>query len=69
MTYRELDEASNRLAHLLTGHGVGPGQCVGLLLSRSAHAIVAMLARTENGGGLCADRPGTTGGAHRVHAR
>ncbi|MGH7735327.1 MAG: condensation domain-containing protein, partial [Gemmatimonadales bacterium] len=27
-TYRELDEASNRLAHLLAGHGVGPGQCV-----------------------------------------
>ena len=32
MTYRELDEASNRLAHLLAGHGVGPGQRVALLL-------------------------------------
>ena len=28
MTYRELDEASNRLAHLLAGRG-GPGECVG----------------------------------------
>ena len=26
MTYRELDEASNRLAHLLAGHGAGPGR-------------------------------------------
>ena len=35
MTYRELDEASNRLAHLLTGYGAGPGACVALLFSRS----------------------------------
>ena len=35
MTYRELDEAANRLAHLLAGHGAGPGQCVALLFSRS----------------------------------
>ena len=32
LTYRELDEASNRLAHLLIGHGAGPGQWVALLL-------------------------------------
>ena len=31
-TYRELDQASNRLAHLLVAHGVGPGQRVALLL-------------------------------------
>ena len=31
-TYRELDEAANRLAHLLAGQGAGPGQCVALLL-------------------------------------
>ncbi|MFI5510327.1 amino acid adenylation domain-containing protein, partial [Mycobacterium sp. NPDC051804] len=42
-TYREVDEASNRLAHLLVGHGAGPGQRVALLVPRSAGAIVAML--------------------------
>ena len=49
MTYRELDEASNRLAHLLTGRGAGPGQCVALLFSRSAEAIVAILAVLKTG--------------------
>ncbi|OBI47223.1 hypothetical protein A5707_20330 [Mycobacterium kyorinense] len=48
-TYRELDEASNRLAHLLVAHGVGPGQCVALLFSRSAEAIAAILAVLKTG--------------------
>ena len=49
MTYRELDEAANRLAHLLADQGAGPGQSVALLLSRSAEAIVAMLAVLKTG--------------------
>ena len=49
MTYRELDEAANRLAHLLADHGARPGQSVALLLSRSAEAIVAMLAVLKTG--------------------
>src|SRR5258705_9885189 len=49
LTYRETDEAANRLAHLLTGHGVGPGQCVALLFNRSAEAVVAILAVLKAG--------------------
>ncbi|MDT7754043.1 MAG: hypothetical protein QOD96_7705, partial [Pseudonocardiales bacterium] len=49
VTYRELDEAANRLAHLLAGHGVGPGQCVALLFSRSAEAVAAILAVLKTG--------------------
>ncbi|MDT5079745.1 MAG: hypothetical protein QOJ80_4382, partial [Mycobacterium sp.] len=48
-TYRELDEASNRLAHLLVGQGAGPGQRVGLLFKRSAEAVVAILAVLKTG--------------------
>ena len=49
MTYRDLDEASNRLAHLLARHGAAPGDCVALLFPRSADAIVAILAVLKTG--------------------
>ena len=49
MTYRELDEASNRLAHLLIGQGAGPGERVALLLSRSTEAIVSIMAVLKTG--------------------
>src|SRR5215207_6458032 len=58
LTYRELEEASNRLAHLLAAHGVGPGQCVGLLLERSAQAVVAMLAVLKAGAAYLPIDPG-----------
>ncbi len=48
-TYRELDEAANRLAHLLASEGVGPGDCVALQFSRSADAIIAILAVLKTG--------------------
>ena len=48
-TYREVDEAANRLAHLLAGRGAGPGQCVALVLTRSAEAIIAMLGVLKTG--------------------
>ena len=49
MTYRGLDEAANRLAHLLAGRGAGLGQCVALLFTRCAEAIVAILAVLKTG--------------------
>ncbi|WP_201406939.1 non-ribosomal peptide synthetase [Mycobacterium paraintracellulare] len=49
LTYAELDEASNRLGHLLAGHGVGPGDCVAVLFPRCADAIVSMLAVLKTG--------------------
>ena len=49
LTYRELEQAANRLAHLLAGHGVGAGDVVALLLERSAQAIVAILAVLKTG--------------------
>ncbi len=48
-TYREVDEAANRLAHLLVSAGVGSGQRVALLLPRSAQAVVSILAVLKTG--------------------
>ncbi|ORW75374.1 non-ribosomal peptide synthetase [Mycobacterium sherrisii] len=48
-TYRELDDAAERLARVLVGHGAGPGECVALLFNRSAEAIVAMVAVLKSG--------------------
>ncbi|WP_009953546.1 non-ribosomal peptide synthetase, partial [Mycobacterium intracellulare] len=56
-TYRELDEASNRLAHLLAALGAGPGQCVALLLPRSAGAVVAVMAVLKTGAAYLAIDP------------
>ncbi|MGE2692958.1 AMP-binding protein, partial [Mycolicibacterium pulveris] len=49
LTYRELDEASNRLARLLIDRGVRPGQRVGLLFPRSVEAVVAILGVLKTG--------------------
>jgi amino acid adenylation domain-containing protein len=51
LTYGELDVASNRLAHLLVGRGVGPGERVALLFERSVEAVVAILAVLKTGAG------------------
>ena len=69
MTYRELDEAANRLAHLLADRGAGPGQCVALLFPRSAEAIVAILAVLKTGAAYLPIDPALPVGTDRVHVR
>lgn len=49
LTYRELDESADRLAHRLFECGAGPGQRVGLLLHRSVDAVVSILAVLKTG--------------------
>jgi amino acid adenylation domain-containing protein len=50
LTYRELDERANRLAHRLRGLGVGPEIPVAVLLERSIDVVVAALAVLKAGG-------------------
>src|SRR5262249_42467512 len=43
ITYRELNEQANRLAHLLIGEGIGPEDVVGLAVERSREMVVSLL--------------------------
>ncbi|MDV3249550.1 amino acid adenylation domain-containing protein, partial [Mycobacterium avium subsp. hominissuis] len=57
-TYRELYESTNRLAHLLSDHGAGPGQRVAVVIPRSAEAVVAILAVLKTGAAYVPIDPG-----------
>jgi amino acid adenylation domain-containing protein len=50
LTYRELNERANQLAHYLRRHGVGPDVFVGVCLERSLEMIVALLGILKAGG-------------------
>jgi non-ribosomal peptide synthetase component F len=50
LSYRELNERSNRLAHHLSELGVGPDVRVGLCVERSIELIVSILAVLKAGG-------------------
>jgi amino acid adenylation domain-containing protein len=50
LTYTELNERANRLAHRLRESGVGPEQRVGICVERSPEMVVAMLAVLKAGG-------------------
>jgi amino acid adenylation domain-containing protein len=50
LTYRELNEKANQLAHHLRGLGVGPEVMVGLCLQRSLDTVVSILGILKAGG-------------------
>ncbi|MDH5597132.1 MAG: amino acid adenylation domain-containing protein [Candidatus Peregrinibacteria bacterium] len=50
LTYRELNERSNQLAHFLMNQGVKPGTKVGVLLDRDENMLVGLLGILKAGG-------------------
>jgi amino acid adenylation domain-containing protein len=50
LTYRELDERANRLAHALRARGVGPEVIVGIFAERTPALVVSLLAILKAGG-------------------
>jgi amino acid adenylation domain-containing protein/non-ribosomal peptide synthase protein (TIGR01720 family) len=50
LTYKELDERSNSLAHYLKEKGIGPGETAGIFIERSIDMIVAVLGIIKAGG-------------------
>ncbi|NJK54361.1 MAG: AMP-binding protein, partial [Leptolyngbyaceae cyanobacterium SU_3_3] len=50
LTYRELDQRANQLAHHLQNLGVKPDSLVGLCVDRSLNLVVAILGILKAGG-------------------
>jgi amino acid adenylation domain-containing protein len=49
VTYRELNERANRLAHHLRARGAGPGTRLAIFLQRGIHQVVAFYAAVKTG--------------------
>ncbi len=49
VSYLELNERSNRLAHYLRARGAGPGTRVGICLERGIHQVIAIYAAVKTG--------------------
>ena len=50
LSYQELDERSNQLAHYLVERGIGPGALVGICLGRSLEMLAGILGVLKAGG-------------------
>ena len=67
LTYRDLDEASNQLAHLISGYGCRPRWVCGAAggtLGRGCHRNAG---GAQDWGGVPGDRPGAARRADRIH--
>ena len=51
LTYRELNQRANQLAHYLTKLGVKPEKFVGICMARSVEMVIAVLGTLKAGGG------------------
>ncbi len=58
LTYRELNERANQLAHYLQSLGVGPESLVGIYMERSLEMVIALLGVLKAGGGYVPLDPG-----------
>ncbi len=50
LSYRQLNEKANQLAHLLLSRGIKPGDLVGLLVGRTIEVMTGILAISKTGG-------------------
>ena len=68
LTYRELNERANQLAHHLQKLGVGPDTMVAICVERSLEMVVGLLGILKAGRRLCADGSQLSERTTGVHA-
>ncbi|WP_433578314.1 amino acid adenylation domain-containing protein [Nocardia brasiliensis] len=66
LRYRELDDLSSRLARLLIGRGIGPGDLVAVLIESSVEAVLVMWAVAKTGAGFLVLDPHESAGRERL---
>ena len=59
LTYAQVNEKANQLAHLLRAEGVGPGHVVALMVERSFAMIIGILGIVKSGGAYLPVAPDT----------
>ena len=67
LTYRELNERANQVAHFLRKQGVGPDTLVGVSLERSAELVIGLLGVWKAGGAYVPPRYRLSAGTTVVH--
>ncbi|MCK4258351.1 MAG: amino acid adenylation domain-containing protein [Halanaerobiales bacterium] len=58
LTYRELNQRANQLAHELCKHGVQPGTFTGIIIDRCVEMVVGLLGISKAGGSYLPLEPG-----------
>ena len=61
LSYRQLNERANQLAHLLRAKGVGPGTVVAQVAAPSVEMVIGILAILKTGGAYVSIEPTTPG--------
>ena len=67
LTYQELNQQANQLAHYLQALEVGPEVLVGVCLERSLEMVIAMLAILKAGGAYVPPRSAVSQRSPRVY--
>lgn len=62
LTYAQVNERANRLAHRLIGQGIGPDDVVGVCAQRGVHMVLALLGVLKSGGAYLPLEPGYPAG-------
>jgi methionyl-tRNA formyltransferase len=69
LTYKELNQRANQLAHHLGNLGVEPEVLVGICVERSLEMVVGLAGHSQSWWGLCTARPGLSPRTFGFHAR